>query len=371
MTTAFRYDTDRWVTTIYTVSTIFYLVGLLICSFKRSSSFPLFLTGSCLSWLGKDLMNSLLHNWIGTLNNNGSSQAALSWLYIVYTLGGVFSSTMITYLLVNGHCWNNLYLFLMGLTVLSTAFIFMTFCDGDSNEFINQAANNNNEKNDYDGDIDNPNNIGNIENTDNTDNRELKHGQPNTYKKALESELVWISSFMLFMYFGSEATFDGWLATFIKDIRQGNDQEMGHSYTGYWLGLTLGRMYSGCILEKVSLLREDIFPIVYIILTIVSILGFWIGPTLKISDSFSLCIGLFMSSLYSTLLFLLGKKFPKHLKHTGMSRSLFIGEFGCSIVPFINGVLTTKYGVGVIGPVTLSLMTTVLVSWIIIIIKRY
>lgn len=57
--------------------------------------------------------------------------------------------------------------------------------------------------------------------------------------------------FLLF-YVGVEVSLGGWLVTFMLKVRHGKNFESGLVVTGFWLGLTFGRVILGFVTGKVG-----------------------------------------------------------------------------------------------------------------------
>jgi fucose permease len=58
----------------------------------------------------------------------------------------------------------------------------------------------------------------------------------------LRMKIVWIASIFLFLYVGAEVSSGGWVVSFMIDIRGASPQSAGYSSSGFWAGLTLGRI---------------------------------------------------------------------------------------------------------------------------------
>lgn len=66
-------------------------------------------------------------------------------------------------------------------------------------------------------------------------------------REALRNKVTWICSFFLFVYVGIEVSLGGWMVVFMRNIRHAAPFAAGMSATGYWLGVTIGRVVLGFV----------------------------------------------------------------------------------------------------------------------------
>lgn len=96
------------------------------------------------------------------------------------------------------------------------------------------------------------------------------------------NKMVWLIAGCLFIYMGAEISFAGWLTTF-----------MGFVTTGYWTGLTVGRIVLGFVLGVFH--REEFQAALYMVIAIGLILAFWLTPNLFLSAVSAGLFGFFIS----------------------------------------------------------------------------
>lgn len=79
--------------------------------------------------------------------------------------------------------------------------------------------------------------------------------------------VTWICSFFLLGYVGVEVALGGWIVTFMRRIRHGAAFASGMTATGFWLGLTCGRVSLGFVTprigEKLSIVVCSILPLYF------------------------------------------------------------------------------------------------------------
>ena len=63
---------------------------------------------------------------------------------------------------------------------------------------------------------------------------------------------TWLSALFLLGYMGSEVGLGGWIVTFMIRVRHGDRFASGMTATGFWLGLTFGRLVLGFITPRIG-----------------------------------------------------------------------------------------------------------------------
>ena len=71
-------------------------------------------------------------------------------------------------------------------------------------------------------------------------------------REALSSRVTWICSVFLLIYVGIEVAIGGWVVVFMMKIRHAAPFAAGMSETGFWLGITLGRLTLGFVTPRVG-----------------------------------------------------------------------------------------------------------------------
>jgi fucose permease len=63
---------------------------------------------------------------------------------------------------------------------------------------------------------------------------------------------TWIVTAFLFLYVGVEVALGGWIVTFMIRVRHGSPFASGITATGFWLGLTVGRVVLGFVTPRIG-----------------------------------------------------------------------------------------------------------------------
>ncbi|CAG8971011.1 hypothetical protein HYALB_00009862 [Hymenoscyphus albidus] len=179
-------------------------------------------------------------------------------------------------------------------------------------------------------------------------------------KEAVLNPITWICSFFLLCYVGVEVSLGGWLVTFMLKVRHGSPFSSGIVVTGFWLGLTLGRVTLGFITGRVG---EKLAITTYLLLSIACELCFWLIPSFLSSAIFAGFLGFFLGPLFPAVIVVATKILPRRLHISTIGFASAFGGGGAAIFPFAVGALAQARGVWVLQPFALGLLVVILGLW--------
>lgn len=79
-----------------------------------------------------------------------------------------------------------------------------------------------------------------------------KGGLQDALFKRPSARVTWLCSLFLLGYVGVEVALGGWIVTFMIRIRNGGAFASGMTATGFWLGITVGRIILGFVTPRVG-----------------------------------------------------------------------------------------------------------------------
>jgi fucose permease len=79
-----------------------------------------------------------------------------------------------------------------------------------------------------------------------------KGGLRDALLKAPSARITWLCALFLLGYVGVEVALGGWIVTFMIRVRQGAAFASGMTATGFWLGITVGRVVLGFVTPRVG-----------------------------------------------------------------------------------------------------------------------
>jgi fucose permease len=192
-----------------------------------------------------------------------------------------------------------------------------------------------------------------------TKNTDASAPESNT-KEALKKPVTWICALFLLCYVGAEVSLGGWLVTFMLVVRHGAPFASGLVVTGFWLGLTFGRIVLGFITGKVG---EKPSITVYLFISMAFELCFWLIPSFVSSAIFAAWLGFFLGPLFPAAIVAATKLLPKRLHVSAIGFIAAFGGGGAALFPFAVGAIAQAKGVKVLQPIALGLLVAILGLW--------
>ena len=130
--------------------------------------------------------------------------------------------------------------------------------------------------------------------------------------------------------------------------------------TGFWLGLTIGRVILGFVTGRVG---EKLAIIVYLILSIGFELCFWLIPSFISSAIFAGLLGFFLGPLFPAAIIVATKLLPRRLHISAIGFAAAFGGGGAAVFPFIVGAIAEAKGIQVLESIVLAMMVVILALW--------
>ncbi|TDZ13716.1 Bypass of stop codon protein 6 [Colletotrichum spinosum] len=177
--------------------------------------FPVLVVSFMIAGLGNGLSDAAWNAWIGNLER---SNELLGYLHAAYGVGGVFSPLVATAMITRAAlAWNTFYYVVLGISVVEMLALTVTFWDHTGRRYREQMAQ-----------------------SQGTDDKPVS--MRTTLTTLPEARIAWLSALFVLIYIGVEVSVGGWVVEFMLDVRHGEAFASGMCATGYWLGMTLGRI---------------------------------------------------------------------------------------------------------------------------------
>ncbi|KAM3079672.1 hypothetical protein ACMFMG_006085 [Clarireedia jacksonii] len=282
-----------------------------------------------LSGFGNGLEDGAWNAWIGNMEN---ANELLGFLHGTYGLGATISPLIATAMITKGDLpWYKFYYVMIGLAVLELVLCGLTFRHSTGAYHRSQIIN----------------------------TTDASAPESNT-KEALKNPVTWICAIFLLCYVGVEVSLGGWLVTFMLVVRHGAPFASGLVVTGFWLGLTFGRIVLGFITGKIG---ERLSITVYILISMAFELCFWLIPSFISSAIFAGWLGFFLGPLFPAAIVVATKLLPKRLHISAIGFAAAFGGGGAALFPFAVGAIAQAKGVKVLQPIALGLLVAILGLW--------
>ncbi|RPB02498.1 MFS general substrate transporter [Choiromyces venosus 120613-1] len=287
--------------------------------------YPLFVFSFFLSGLGVAYQDAQANVLVANVNN---SHRWLGILHALYGAGALFGPLIATTIAARTVHWHYFYLVTLGFGIINLGLLVWTFRVG---LFKGTAA--------------------------------AKESATRDLKKALSERTVIILSLFFFLYVGAEVTAGGWVVEFLIRVRNGEPSKVGYVASGFWAGLTVGRLVLADITHR---LDERRMVFVYIILALIAQLIFWFVPNIIANAVMISLLGFFIGPFFPTGISVATKVLPRELHVASIGFAATMGQAGSAAFPFLTGAIAAKSGVKVLQPMLVGLLAGMTIFWALI-----
>lgn len=290
--------------------------------------FPLMCAAFCCAGFGLALQNCQGNGFVGSLRDSATK---LGFLHASYGLGA-FSAPLAATHFAAQQRWSLHYLISVGVTLLNVLFLVLAFRFKRQDEVMAEAGE---------------------EPAAPDANGGSKLGQ------IMRMRTVHFLAVWALIYVGVEVTLGGWIVTFIEQKR-GGGASAGYISSGFFGGLMLGRVLLLWLNRKVG---ERRVMFIYAFLAIQLEVTVWVVPSLVENAIAVSVIGLLLGPMYPILVNHSKNILPQWLFVGCVGWIAGIGQTGSAILPFLTGLLASKFGISSLQPFIVSMMSTMVVIW--------
>ena len=298
-----------------------FLIGIII--FCCQPPLYILLGVPLLLGFGAAILEAALNSHLAKLPNK---TALLNYLHAFYGVGALLSPFIASQLLANEFSWNAIYLVFgaVSLTLLiSIQRIFTKADQGNSNREIN------------------------------TDSQE----------SPLKYRFVWLFAFFLLFYAGAEISLGHWSYSFLTEYRHETTELAGWLVSGYWLGLTVGRIAIAPLAHKLGskgIINTCLIGVVcgLLIFNLIS---------LSLTSGFGLLLtGFCLGPILPTAFAFLSNVIPSHLLMGAISFIASLSSLGKALFPWLAGNVAEGLGLEMFLPYVILLAVAMVACWIIV-----
>lgn len=186
----------------------------------------------------------------------------------------------------------------------------------------------------------------------------------NRMKEALwtrpAARVTWLCALFLAGYVGVEVALGGWITTFMLRVRHGSPFASGMTATGFWLGMTIGRVILGFITPRIG---ESLAILIYLPICMGLELLFWLVPQFYVSAVAIAIQGFFLGPLFPAAVLAATRLLPRHLHVSSIGFAAAFGGGGAALFPFAVGAIAQAKGVQVLQPIALALLAVIWCLW--------
>lgn len=257
---------------------------------------------------------------------------ALAYFHGSYGFGATVSPLIGTAFVESGYKWHTFYFVLLALMVVTLVNVHFNFAGADKD----------------------------MEDYEAQDNKQPSLGD--LLLVAIKNRNTWILAVFLLFYVGSEVSVGAWVVTYIRDYRGNTSTSVGYVVSGYWLGLTMGRLVLTPITHRYLGPRQGNLCLILLSLLFVGLT--WAIPSTVAEGVCVSIAGLWIGPIYPLMITLVLNVIPRKIQVVSL---LFAGAFGLcggAFFPFIIGVISEYAGAFVVFPTFLAMFVSTFVLWL-------
>ncbi|MEI7557165.1 MFS transporter [Candidatus Chlorohelix sp.] len=287
-----------------------------------------------LVWLslgfGIAALDSGVNSYVASWQHNS---AILNYLHGFYGVGALSGPLVASFVINNGWSWNNTYYvwcFLAAIVLVSFRLVFIKPLEISKQELHNKA---------------------------------IQTSDENVLLGAIKLKVVWLTALFLFLYVGSEVSLGNWSYSWLTQQREQVAWLAGWLVSGYWIGLTLGRLTLARVSQWVGTQRliwgclAGTVSGILILIFLAGTSGVWLASGL------ALC-GYSLGPIFPTTIALISTIVPERLLASAIGLLVSLGSMGAAFFPWLAGNLAEKLGLWSLLPYLLVLTAIMLLLWI-------
>jgi fucose permease len=183
---------------------------------------------------------------------------------------------------------------------------------------------------------------------------------PNVLLAALRQRAVGLAALFLMLYVGSEVSLGSWSYSFLTEERHLADLPAGWAVSGFWLGLTLGRLILGRLADRLGqarLIQGCLAGLAAGVLLV------WLAPAGALAALGLVLAGFSLGPIYPTSIALLATLVPARLLPSAVGFVASAGSVGAAFFPWLAGNLAARFGLWILLPYVLALSVALLGTW--------
>ncbi|KAF7589565.1 hypothetical protein BBP40_004144 [Aspergillus hancockii] len=291
--------------------------------------YPVLVVSFIFAGFGNGLADAAWNAWLGNMAN---ANQLLGLLHGLYGAGGVLSPILATSLIARADLqWYYFYYIMIGCAAVELGFLLTVFWDSPGTAVQNSHP------------------------------EENKVGLRQVLFTKTYARVTWLCAFFLLGYVGIEVALGGWIVTFMIQIRNGEAFASGMTATGFWLGITVGRVILGFVTPRIG---EKIAIVVYSLLAIGLGLILWLVPNFYSSAVAVSLQGFFLGPFFPAVVVVATKLLPKSQHVSAIGFAAAFGGGGAAVLPFAVGAIAQARGVEVLQPFIIGLSAGILLLWL-------
>lgn len=178
---------------------------------------------------------------------------------------------------------------------------------------------------------------------------------------ALRLPLVWLAATLLFVYVGAEVSLGSWSYTLLTEARRVPALPASWMVSGYWLGLTVGRVALGRVADRFGVARLLQGCIAGVLIAVLLV---WIAPGGVVAALGLWLAGFSLGPIFPSTIALINATVAPRMQQSAIGFAASLGAMGSATFPWIAGNLIQRAGLWALLPFVGGLALALLVLWL-------
>jgi fucose permease len=185
----------------------------------------------------------------------------------------------------------------------------------------------------------------------------------NLLSMTLKRYVVWLAAGFLLIYVGSEVTVGSWSYSFLTESRHMASLPSGWIVSGYWLGLSFGRLLLGHVAVRIGNKRMIQLCLVSVI---VGLLLVWLVPIPFVTAFGLFLTGFSLGPIFPTTIALMPTLVSSRIVPTAIGFLASLGSMGAALFPWLAGNLAQYVGLWSLLPYVIVLAVVMFCIWVVL-----
>jgi fucose permease len=178
---------------------------------------------------------------------------------------------------------------------------------------------------------------------------------------ALKLRIVWLGAIFLCFYVGTEVSLGSWAFSFLTETRHGSTLLSGWAVSGYWLGLTLGRLTLANLARRVGITRLIQGCLVGVLLGVLLV---WFAPVGAVAAVGLGLTGFSLGPIFPTTIALMSNLVETRILPSAIGFMVSVSSLGGAFFPWLAGNLAQQVGLWSLLPYCMALTCVMLCVWL-------
>ena len=272
---------------------------------------------------GVAIIDAGLNTYIASMPRNA---ALLNYLHAFYGIGALLGPLIASTILAIRWGWNSVYIVWIGMSLVLLIGFQLVFREQNISQREDTAT----------------------------------RPESNVLVAALSVPMVWIAALFMLIYVGAEVSVGSWTYSFLTEERHAPILLAGWMVSGYWIGLTLGRLTLARVTLRIGSERLILGCLVGVV---IGGLFVWLLPVYAVSAVGLGLIGFSFGPIYPTTIALISDKVSSRILPSVIGFMVSLGSIGAAICPWLAGLLAQRFGLWSLMPYVIILTAAMVLLW--------